>query len=92
MIGLINDATQTRNIEIGKIDILKKFSFFEIDKEHENLVLRSFNKGIRYEGVKVSVEISKPESGKLKGDKTMSGNKGGNYRKKQGKKKYHKKR
>jgi len=67
MIGLINDATQTRDIEIGKIHILKKFSFFEIEKEHEALILQSFAKGIKYEGIKVAVEISKPESGKEKG-------------------------
>jgi len=66
MIGLINDATHTRDIEIGKIDILKKFSFFEVDKKFEKLVLQSFAEGIKFEGIKVAVEISKPESGKQK--------------------------
>lgn len=66
MIGLINDATHTRDIEIGKIDILKKFSFFEVDNRFENLVLNSFARGVKYEGINVSVELSKPESGKQK--------------------------
>ena len=67
MIGLINDATETRDIEIGKIDILRKFSFFEVPKEVEELVLQSFTHGVKYESTKVAVEISKPESGKMKG-------------------------
>jgi len=66
LIGLVNDATHTRDIEIGKIDILKKFSFFEVDKQFENLVLDGFAQGIKYDGVRVSVELSKPESGKQK--------------------------
>lgn len=73
MIGIINDATQTRDIEIGKIDILKKFSFFEVDKEHEDLILQSFGNGVKYEGTRVAVEISKPETGKEKGEFKKSG-------------------
>jgi len=69
MIGLVNDSTRTKDIEIGKIDILRKFSFFEVPKEFENLILKSFEKGIKFEGIKVAVELSKPESGKLKGGK-----------------------
>ncbi|MBI9068805.1 MAG: DEAD/DEAH box helicase [Salinivirgaceae bacterium] len=61
LIGLINDTTSTRDIEIGKIDILRKFSFFEVDKSHENLILDSF-KDISYEEVKIEVQVSKPEA------------------------------
>jgi ATP-dependent RNA helicase DeaD len=94
IIGLVNDATQTRDIEIGKIDILKKFSFFEIDKKHEDLVLQSFSKGIKHDGVKVAVEISKPESGKEKSGFKKSDRpykKFENSRKKSGKKPYRRK-
>ena len=35
LIGLINDQKITDNIEIGAIDILDTFSFFEIDKKFE---------------------------------------------------------
>ncbi len=61
LIGLINDATQKRNIEIGKIDIMKKFSFFEIDSTYEAEILKAF-KNVKYDGGKVSVEISKPDT------------------------------
>lgn len=60
VIGLINDATHTRDIEIGKIEILKGFSFFEVDKYHEAGVLKAFTENIYYGGVKVAVELSKP--------------------------------
>ncbi len=61
LIGLINDTTQKRNIEIGKIEIMKKFSFFEIDQSFEKEILRAF-KNVRYEGGSVSVELSKPDT------------------------------
>lgn len=66
LIGLINDTTQTRDMEIGKIDILRKFSFFEIEKHHEKDVLSSFEKGVKFEGIRVAVEISKPDHAKEK--------------------------
>lgn len=69
LIGLINDATKTRDIEVGKIDILRKFSFFEIEKKHEMAILSAFDQGEKFEGQRIAVEISKPESGKEKGDK-----------------------
>ena len=60
MIGLINDNMKNRNIKVGRIDILKSFSFFEIEKEYESKVIQSF-KGAKYKGVKLVVELSKPE-------------------------------
>ncbi len=60
LIGLINDYTKTRDIEIGKIEIMKKFAFFEIDKQYENLILNAF-KNAKYEGAHVAVELSKPD-------------------------------
>ncbi len=66
LIGLLMDTTNNRQIEIGKIDIMKGFSFFEVEKQHEDLVFRSFSRDIRHDGTKVKVEISegKPENAK----------------------------
>ena len=58
LIGLINDTTQKRNIPIGKIDIMRKFSFFEVDSDFENIILNSF-KSTYYNGFGVIVETSK---------------------------------
>lgn len=65
MIGLINDYSKRRNIEIGKIDILKNFSFFEVDKKHEKDILSGF-KNAQFQGIKLGVDISKPERKKSK--------------------------
>ena len=60
MISLINEQTRKRNIEIGKIDILKSFSFFEVDSRHENDIINSFSNS-DYNGIPLQVEISKPD-------------------------------
>src|SRR5690554_1665059 len=54
LIGLINDMTNTKNISIGEIEILRNFSFFEADSEYEDLILKSF------EGSEYLVQVSKP--------------------------------
>jgi ATP-dependent RNA helicase DeaD len=66
LIGLVNEKSRIRNIEIGKIDILRKFSFFEIKKQHETDILKAFNGHVEFEGEKVTIDISKPEPTKNK--------------------------
>ena len=63
LIGLINEQTRNRNIEIGKIEILRNFSFFEVDTQFESLILESF-KDAQRDGVDLDVQISKPEPGR----------------------------
>ena len=63
LIGLINEYTKERNIPIGKIDILRKFSFFEIDSQYKNLILEKLADA-KWNNHKVSVELSKPPSNK----------------------------
>jgi len=60
LIGIINEATGTRNIEIGKIDIFGKFSFFEVDKAYQTVILDSF-KSFNQGETKVEVRLSKPD-------------------------------
>lgn len=69
LIGMINEFTKKRNIPVGKIDIFKNFSFFEIDSEFENTILSSFQ-GTEWNGERVSVEKSKaPGSSLSKGER-----------------------
>lgn len=68
LIGLINEQTRNRNIEIGKIEILRNFSFFEVDTQFESLVLESF-KDAQRDGVDLDVQISKPEPRRGDGDR-----------------------
>ena len=60
MIGLINDYCRRRDIVIGKIDILRKFSFFEVDSKFESHVLSSFVSA-NFNGIALDVKISKPD-------------------------------
>jgi ATP-dependent RNA helicase DeaD len=57
LIGLINEQTQTRNIEVGRIEIAHNDSFFEVDKNFKDLVLKSFQNAV-FDGVKVIVKLS----------------------------------
>jgi len=61
LIGLINERTGKKNIEIGQIEMMKKFTFFEVDERFEREIITSFN-GLQWGSVKVSVELktSKP--------------------------------
>lgn len=63
LIGMINEFTRNRNIEIGKIEILRNFSFFEVEDEFTQTILESFN-GRDRDGVEIDVQISKPEPGR----------------------------
>jgi ATP-dependent RNA helicase DeaD len=63
LIGLLLDTTNDRSIDIGKIDIMKGFSFFEVAKSQEQLILRSFNKNVRRNRQLVKVELSDENSG-----------------------------
>lgn len=66
LIGLVNENTRNRNIEIGKIEILRNFSFFEVEKGHEQLVLDSF-KNASFGSTKLTVQSSKPTAEKREG-------------------------
>jgi ATP-dependent RNA helicase DeaD len=61
LLRVICDSTGLRSENIGKIDILASFSFFEADDELADKILSNVN-GTEYEGHKVSVEITKNKS------------------------------
>ena len=57
LIGLINEYTRTRNIPIGKIDIMRKFSFFEVPANFASSILNELSNA-NWNGTRVNVEIS----------------------------------
>ncbi len=63
LIGMINEFTRNRNIEIGKIEVLRNFSFFEVEDAFASTILESFN-GKDRDGYDIDVQISKPEPGR----------------------------
>ena len=64
LIGLINDLTNVRNIEIGEIDIMKNFSFFEADSEYASLLIKSFNNGQYYKKREIVLEVAEKKKAK----------------------------
>lgn len=54
LIGMINDYSKRKDIEIGRIDIQRKFSFFEIDASYAGLLVEKLN-GTTIEGYMVRV-------------------------------------
>ncbi len=69
VIGMINDYTNIRDIEIGAIEILKNFSFFEADNLYTGEILKGF-KGREFKKRKINLEIAE---GKKKEGKIDSG-------------------
>lgn len=66
LIGLINDYGRSRRVTIGKIDIQRNFSFFEVDAAAAQRLIGGF-RGAKFEGLALEVnyaELSKPKQGK----------------------------
>lgn len=64
LIGLINEQGIGEKVEIGAIDILDTFSFFEIDKNFEAETLSCFEANTpEFNGRNVNVEVTKTDRG-----------------------------
>ena len=63
LIGMVNDYTGVRNIDIGDIEILKNFSFFEADSNYKDKILDGFqNKSFKKR--KIGIEIASGKKGR----------------------------
>ncbi len=58
IIDLINQNLPSKSVEIGNIDVMKSFSFFEVDKRYEKEVLRAFENA-KYKGQRIGIDIAK---------------------------------
>ncbi len=77
IIGLINDCTGKRDIEIGEIEIKKSHSFFEIDSEYLELITDAF-RGVYFKDRAINVEVA--EKKKKEKSKTNDRNKQGRWK------------
>ncbi|MBC8198068.1 MAG: DEAD/DEAH box helicase [Candidatus Marinimicrobia bacterium] len=57
LMGLINEGLRSGDAVIGKIEIMKKFSFFELEESKKSLLIKNLN-GMDFEGVPLSVELA----------------------------------
>ena len=62
LIGLVNESLNSSSASIGKIEILKNFSFFEIEEGITKQAIREIS-GQNFDGIRVSVEKSQPKKG-----------------------------
>lgn len=70
LMGMINESLDSSDAEVGKIDIMRNFSFFEIEKKKEADLLKALN-GADFDGKPLLVEVSqaKPERSSSDSDK-----------------------
>ena len=73
LMGFINDHV-TGKINIGRIDLLQNFSFFEVPEDTAPKVVQTF-KGLFVEDRKLVVEVAQDSDGR-----SNSGNSGGSGR------------
>jgi len=62
LIGLINKYSKERGIEIGKIEIMKSFSFFEIDRNFESKLMNNFQDAV-FDNSPVMLEVANSKGG-----------------------------
>ncbi len=68
LIGMINDNTKNKMIEIGKIEILKSFTFFEVEEKSADLVIQSFQNA-EFKGRKLGIEKASPKKASKRPDR-----------------------
>ncbi len=66
LIELITSKTENKTIEIGEIEILKTFSFFEVEKSEENAIMKGFQDS-SFNDIPLAVEVSNPKAKKSQG-------------------------
>lgn len=59
LMDMLNDHTRSR-VDVGKVDLMKKFFFFEVDETKTEKVLKAFE-GLTWNGRPVTVEVASEE-------------------------------
>ena len=71
LIGLINECLRSSDAVIGKIEVMKTFSFFEIDNKWESKLFVGF-KGKKFQGIPLLIEGDKGSPRSERGSKGKS--------------------
>lgn len=73
LIGLINSKMKGVNVKVGKIELLRNFSFIEVEKTHEKEILEKLNNS-KVKGKTIGLEVASPKpSGSSGGERRASG-------------------
>ena len=76
--GFINRVAQGTHIDLGRIDLMQNFSFFEVPEQQTKKVLNVLN-GTDFDGRKVNVEVTDQPEGQRGGEKKRGGKEGGGF-------------
>ncbi len=85
LLKLLNEHANDRDIHYGAIDIMRSFSFFEVESQYTDKILKSLENA-KYEGMPVSVQVAQapkaPENveGARKNDDFRGSRRGGDSR------------
>lgn len=78
--GFINRVAEGARIDLGRIDLMQNFSFFEVPEQQTKTVLNVLN-GTDFDGRKVNVEVTDQAEGQRGGgEKRRGGKEGGGFR------------
>ena len=58
IIDMVNQHLPNKSVEIGDIEVMKNFSFFEVDKQYEKQIVKAFSKST-YKGQKMNIDIAR---------------------------------
>ncbi len=58
IIDLVNEHLPNKSAEIGAIEVMKNFSFFEVDKRYEKQILSAFSNA-SYKGQKMGIDLAR---------------------------------
>ncbi|TLX75214.1 DEAD/DEAH box helicase [Labilibacter sediminis] len=78
LMGLVNESTNRRKIGFGKIEVLRNFSFFEVEEGSQKDVINAI-KGREFEGEKVHAEIATAKPPKRNNNRRRPDGGGNNY-------------
>jgi len=80
LMGFINDNVKGK-VPVGRIDLMKNFSFFEVPEDLASKVVSTF-KGMYVDERKLMVQVAQDDSGQERGKKKFYGNDSGGKSKK----------
>ena len=63
IIGMINKNVQGDKVAVGRIDLMKSFSFIEVKQEDQNRVMKGLGHGVTVKGRSVVVDMAAPSPG-----------------------------
>ncbi|MCW3785887.1 DEAD/DEAH box helicase [Plebeiibacterium sediminum] len=79
LMGIVNENTDKKKVSFGKIEILRNFTFFEVDEGGQKMVISAL-KGVKFESEKLHVEPATAKPPKRNQRKKFDNNNNNNSR------------